>query len=378
MQVEALQSINEIAAADWNRLVEPGYPFLRHEFFLALEQSGAVSEQTGWRVTHLLVSEQNQTLAILPLFCKTHSMGEYVFDQQWAQAYYYHGLDYYPKLLTAIPFTPSQGQRLLIKPGSDCRAILACLLQYIKELAGQAGYSSWHCLFPDTPQLDLFAAEGLIVRQGVQFHWFNQAYRDFEDFLQTLTASKRKMLRRERRLVAEQGIELVRIAGPAISEEQWRAFFRFYNSTYRKNGAQAYLNQTFFQQIAANMAERIVLILAVKENRYIAAALSFVGADCLYGRYWGCDREYPMLHFETCYYQGLEYCMENNLQRFDSGAQGEHKIARGFEPVPTYSVHWLKDKRFAKSIADFVAREQQAVSLYQDEAASYLPFKTQN
>ncbi len=375
MEVKLITSMTQVDCVDWNRLAGDAYPFLRHEFLLALEQSGSVSGPTGWEPSHLLVLDEEKLIAFMPLYLKQHSRGEYVFDHQWAQAYQQQGLAYYPKWLTAVPLTPCQGPRIVIKEAVDTLAVAHTLLDFIKRLSEQRGISSWHCLFPVPQQLELLRSLGLSIRESVQFHWFNQDYRVFDDFLQTLNASKRKMIRRERRRVNEQSVHLLRIAGPDVSDSQWQAFFQFYTMTYLKRGAQPYLNLAFFQQLAATMAEQLLLVLAVKDNKYVAAALSFVGADTLYGRYWGCYEEYNGLHFEACYYQGLDYCIEHGLKRFDSGAQGEHKISRGFEPITTYSAHWLKDERFAKAIEQFLAREQKAIELYRQDAASYLPFK---
>ncbi|MDI1231012.1 MAG: GNAT family N-acetyltransferase [Methylobacter sp.] len=376
MEVKQIHSMAQVDGGDWNRLAGDAYPFLRHEFLLALEQSGSVCEQTGWLPAHLLVMDQDKLLAFMPLYLKQHSYGEYVFDHQWAQAYQQQGIDYYPKWLTAIPLTPCQGTRIVIQAeGIDQLAITQLLLAFIKQRSEQLGISSWHCLFPELQQAELLRSLGLSIREGVQFHWFNQGYRDFNDFLHTLNASKRKMLKRERRRVSEQGVHLLRIAGPDVSELQWQAFFQFYTMTYLKKGSQPYLNLAFFHQIAATMGEQLLLVLAIKDDIAIAAALSFVGGDTLYGRYWGCYEAYNSLHFETCYYQGLDYCIEQDLKRFDSGAQGEHKISRGFEPVTTYSAHWINDARFAKAIEHFLAREQQAVQHYKQDAATYLPFK---
>ena len=375
MEVKQIHSMTQVDCADWNRLSGDAYPFLRHEFLLALEQSGSVCEQTGWTPAHLLVLDKDELVAFMPLYLKQHSWGEYVFDQQWAQAYQQQGLDYYPKWLTAIPLTPCQGARLVIKAAIDPLVVTETLLTFIKRLSEQRGISSWHCLFPDPQQAEQLRSLGLSIREGVQFHWFNRDYRDFNDFLQTLSASKRKMLKRERRRASEQGISLLRINGADVSDLQWQVFFDFYTMTYLKRGTQPYLNLAFFQQIAATMSEQLLLILAVKDDKYVGAALSFVGSDTLYGRYWGCYEEYNSLHFEACYYQGLDYCIEKGLKRFDSGAQGEHKISRGFEPITTYSAHWLKDARFATAIGQFLAREQKAMQLYKQDAATYLPFK---
>ncbi|MDI1277837.1 GNAT family N-acetyltransferase [Methylobacter sp.] len=375
MEVKQIHSMAQVDSTVWNRLAGDAYPFLRHEFLLALEQSGSVSEQTGWEPSHLLVMDEDELVAFMPLYLKRHSWGEYVFDHQWAQAYQQQGIDYYPKWLTAIPLTPCQGERIVFAEAVNPVEVMQLLLDFIKQLSDKLGISSWHCLFPVEQQAELLRSLGLSIREGVQFHWFNRGYGDFNDFLQTLNAGKRKMLKRERRRVSEQGVSLLRIAGPDVSEVQWRAFFQFYTMTYLKRGSQPYLNPAFFQQIAATMGEQLLLVLAVKDDNYIAAALSFVGADTLYGRYWGCHEEYNSLHFEVCYYQGLDYCIEHGLKRFDSGAQGEHKIARGFEPITTYSAHWIKDARFAKAIGHFLVREQQAIRLYKQDAASYLPFK---
>ena len=375
MKVKQINSMTQVVCEDWNRLTGDAYPFLRHEFLLALEQSGSVCEQTGWVPAHLLVFDEDQLVAFMPLYLKHHSWGEYVFDHQWAQAYQQHGLDYYPKWLTAIPLTPCQGARIVYKAGIDPIEVTQLLLNFIKQLSEQRGISSWHCLFPVEQQAEQLRSLGLSIREGVQFHWFNKGYRDFDGFLQSLSASKRKMIKRERRRICEQGVHLLRIAGPDVSELQWQVFYEFYTMTYLKRGSQPYLNLAFFQQIAATMGEQLLLVLAVKNDKTIAAALSFVGRDTLYGRYWGCYEEYNSLHFEACYYQGLDYCLEHGLQRFDSGAQGEHKISRGFEPITTYSAHWLKDARFAKAIEEFLAREQKAAQLYKQDAASYLPFK---
>jgi len=375
MEVKQIHSMAQVDCANWNRLSGEAYPFLRHEFLLALEQSGSVCEQTGWAPAHLLVSDNKKLVAFMPLYLKQHSWGEYVFDHQWAQAYQQNGLDYYPKWLTAIPLTPCQGTRIVIKADIDPLEVMRILLAFIKQLSEQRGISSWHCLFPVSQQAEQLRSLGLSIREGVQFHWFNRGYQDFNAFLQTLSASKRKMIKRERRRVSEQGVHLLRIAGQDVSDLQWQVFFQFYTMTYLKRGSQAYLNLAFFQQLAATMGEQLLLVLAVKDDKYVGAALSFVGSDTLYGRYWGCYEEYNSLHFEACYYQGLDYCIEQGLKRFDSGAQGEHKISRGFEPIATYSAHWIKDARFATAIDQFLAREQKAVQLYKQDAATYLPFK---
>jgi len=375
MEVKPIHSITEIDCGSWNEVAGQAYPFLRHEFLSALEQSGSASAQTGWLPNHLLVIEDGKLLAFMPLYLKKHSRGEYVFDNQWAQAYHQTGRNYYPKWLTAIPFTPCQGPRIAIRETVDPVKVMQLLLDFIKEQSENQAISSWHCLFPVKPQVDHLQALGLAVREDVQFHWFNKGYRNFDDFLQTLSSSKRKMIRRERRKVNEQGIVLQQISGQNVTEAQWEIFYQFYTMTYLKRGMQPYLNLAFFSACAESMGEQMLLVMAVKDKQHVGAALSFIGTDTLYGRYWGCHEEYDFLHFETCYYQGLDYCVEHGLQRFDSGAQGEHKIARGFEPITTYSGHWIQDKQFAKAIELFLTREKKAVAFYKQDAAAYLPFK---
>jgi len=372
MEVKSIDSLTQVHADDWNRLAGSAYPFLRYEFLLALEQSASVCASTGWQARHLLVTEQGQLIAAMPVYEKMHSWGEYVFDQQWAQAYQHYGLNYYPKWLTSVPFTPCQGPRLLLDDRIDQATIISVLLEFITQ---QDGISSWHCLFPLPSQLAQLQALGLIIRSDVQFHWFNRGYADFNDYLQTLSAGKRKMIKRERRRVAEQGVEMRCIPGPQISVEQWQSFYQFYTMTYLKRRSRPYLTMEFFLQVGATMPEQCLLVLAAKNNEYVGAALSFVGSDTLYGRYWGCYEEYNALHFEACYYQGLDYCISHGLKHFDSGAQGEHKISRGFEPMLTHSAHWIKDPRFAKAIADFVKREKSHVLQYQNDASDFLPFK---
>lgn len=371
LKVNCINRMAELDASQWNALAGSDYPFLRYEFLNALEQSGAVSPQTGWEARHLLVMDDEVLLAILPMYRKSHSWGEYVFDQAWAQAYQQHGLEYYPKLLSAIPFTPCQGPRLMIKPDVESDVIVDLLLTAIKEYK----LSSWHCLFSEPELRQQLQARDLILREDVQFHWFNRDYQQFDEFLAALTASKRKMIKRERRKVDEQGIRLQQISAKEISDTHWQAFYRFYALTYLKRRSQPYLNLSFFRQLAATMPEHLLLVMAFKQALPVAAALFFVGSDTLYGRYWGCEQDYDSLHFEACYYQGIEYCIANGLRYFDSGAQGEHKIARGFEPVSRYSAHWISDPRFAQAIADFVERERAHISVYKAGASELLPFK---
>ncbi len=375
MEIKQITAINQVKSKDWNNLAGDSYPFIRHEFLLALEESGCVSAKTGWQPMHLLVFDHQELVAGMPLYLKSHSRGEYVFDHQWVYAYDQYGKRYFPKWLSAIPFTPCQGLRIAVKDTADQELVTERLVEFIKGKSEKNNISSFHCLFPVGKQLENLNKQGLAVREGVQFQWFNKGYATFDDFLGTFSASKRKMLKRERRKVIEQGIEVVLLSGKDVSENQWQIFYDFYRMTYFKHGMSPYLNLDFFLACTASMGDKILLVFALKDGCYVGAALSFIGKDALYGRYWGCRDEYNFLHFETCYYQGLDFCIANGLQRFDSGAQGEHKIARGFEPVTTYSAHWFQDERFADAIKQFLAREKNAVQLYRADAANYLPFK---
>ncbi|MEQ1636847.1 MAG: GNAT family N-acetyltransferase [Methylococcales bacterium] len=375
MHIRVISSITEIKAEPWNQLAGTDYPFLRHEFLTALEQSGVVTKTTGWQPQHLLLYAETELIAACPLYLKFHSQGEFVFDHQWANAYQQHGLDYYPKALTAVPFTPCQGQRILIKTALDETAVLELFIDALKQQLIDLKLSSWHCLFSTPSQTEQLRALGLMVREGVQFQWFNRGYRDFQDYIDSFTSRKRKTTLRERQQVKNQGIAFLTLNGQSVSEAQWQVFFQFYQMTYLKHGMPGYLNLDFFKQIAQSMPEQILLIFAVKDQRYIGAALSFIGNDTLYGRYWGCFEEYQFLHFEACYYQGLDYCIAHGLTRFDSGAQGEHKIARGFEPVTTYSAHWIQHPEFAEAIAQFLEREKSTIQQYKADTTVLLPFK---
>lgn len=366
--------MSEVDAVSWNSLVENNDPFLRHEFLLALEQSGSVSIKTGWNPYHLLAFDGETLQAAMPLYLKSHSWGEYVFDQQWADAYYQSAMDYYPKWVNAIPFTPCQGQRILMKQGINEQTVISLFIDTIQQLSELNNISSFHCLFPNTTQTKLLEPS-LLIREGVQFQWFNKDYQDFDDYLQTFSSRHRKKINKERRKIHEQEISLLRLSGLEISTQQWDVFFQFYELTYLKRGQEAYLNLDFFKQLAKTMPEQILLVLAIKENVYVGAALSFIGENTLYGRYWGCYEEYNSLHFEACYYQGLEYCLEHNKQVFDSGAQGEHKISRGFEPVSTYSAHWIQNPRLSRLIANFLEREKNLIQHYKKDCTQQLPFK---
>lgn len=376
MEARFLSSITQITSAEWNHLSGTDYPFLRHEFLSALEQSGSSDADSGWQPCHLTVYRDNTLVALMPLYLKSHSYGEYVFDWSWADAWRQQGLSYYPKLVTAIPFTPATGPRLCMAAEENRTQLLSAMLAAIEQFASQQQLSSWHLLFPEREDAETLASQGASLRLASQFHWFNRGYTHFDDFLAGFNSRKRKNLRRERRRVAEQGISLQRREGEDITSTDWENFYRFYQTTYTKrSGHGGYLKREFFQQIGSAMPEHCVMILAYLDGIAIAGSLCFRSSDTLYGRYWGCDEELDCLHFEACYYQGIDYCIEQGLQRFDPGAQGEHKIQRGFEPVPTWSNHWISDPQFAQAIADFTRREVPHVEAYISQASGYLPFK---
>jgi predicted N-acyltransferase len=376
VKAEFLGSLGQIAASDWNDVAGTDYPFLRHEFLYGLEQTGCATANTGWQACHLLLRDEAGLLAVMPLYLKSHSYGEYVFDWSWADAWQRSGLDYYPKLVSAIPFTPATGPRLCTRQGADSRLAWDTALEAIRQFASRQGISSWHLLFPEEEISKRLLRAGLHRRTATQFHWFNEAYTSFDDFLAGFTSRKRKSLRRERTRVAEQGLTLTTLCGEEIGHQQWRQFHRFYQQTYAKrSGHGGYLTREFFTQTAPLLGEQVVMVLAYLENRAVAGALYFRSGDTLYGRYWGCEREYDCLHFEACYYQGIEYCIAHGLRRFDPGAQGEHKIQRGFRPVPTWSNHWIADPRLSAAVGDFTRSEAKHSEAYLRGASTLLPFR---
>ena len=379
MQLVFIEGIDAISKEQWNSVCGYQYPFTRHEFLHALEASGAVCKQSGWQPHHALVyssSNKQELLAVMPLYLKYHSYGEYVFDWSWADAYRQNNINYYPKLLSAIPYTPASGQRLCIKDKRHTDQITAVVIKAIYQQAEELKVSSIHVLFPQKNDSQRLLQHGLKQRRGAQFHWFNQGFSSFEDFLATFSSRKRKNLNKERRRVKEQGVQLEVLEGPDISPDIWQTFYNFYQLTYAKrSGHTGYLNQDFFQRISETLSEHIVLVLARSQGKIIAGALNFSDNDTLYGRYWGCTEEFDSLHFEACYYQGIEYCIDKKLKRFDPGAQGEHKIQRGFTPIETWSNHWVAHLGFNKAIDDFLQRENQAMKTYIEQAKELLPFK---
>ena len=370
-----LASIAEVDAASWNSLVRDGQPFLRHEFLLALEQSGCAVARTGWTPRHLVIEDAaGKTVGAMPLYRKTHSRGEFVFDFSWANAYAQHGLRYYPKLLCAVPFTPVRGPRLLSGSGADAPEVAGSLIKAAIDYARSERLSSWHVLFPNDDVADELDAAGLILRRDCQFHWFNRGYGSFDDFLATFTAEKRKKAKRERRRVAEAGIVFDTLHGGDIDDVLWDTAYGFYADTFYRHGHEPYLNLNFFKRLAASMPDRLMLKVARIGRERIAVAIFFVGDDALFGRYWGAGGNYHSLHFETCYYQGIEYCIEKKLQRFEPGTQGEHKVPRGFVPTLMSSAHFVMDERFAAAIREFAAREARGVDRYAAAVNEHVPY----
>ncbi len=370
-----LDSIAEVGAAEWNALAGSAQPFLRHEFLLSLEESGCTTRRTGWAPRHLVISDaKGRPTAALPLYLKGHSRGEFVFDFAWANAYAQYGIQYYPKLLSAVPFTPVTGPRLLIDPAADRASMSDALIRVVTEHARSEGISSWHVLFPSSVDLGALTPGGLIERRDCQFHWFNRGYACFEDFLATFTAEKRKKAKRERRRVAEAGIDFDTRLGGEMTDSLWRTVYEFYADTFHRHGHEPYLNLQFFKLVSARMPERLMLKIARQGRTPIALAIFFVGEDALYGRYWGAGGNYHSLHFETCYYQGIEYCIEHGLAGFEPGTQGEHKVPRGFVPTLTSSAHYVTDQRFAAAIRDFAAREARGVERYAAAVNEHVPY----
>lgn len=383
MQIRFISSILLVDAGSWNRLCPPDYPFVRYEFLCALETSDCTSARSGWQPHHLLVEADGCLIAAMPGYIKTHSYGEYVFDWAWADAYRRHGLEYYPKWINAVPFTPCYGARLLCAPEASLAELLAQIAPALNAECVSQGLSGWHCLFPDGTMSEQLRTQGLMQRLGCQFHWVNQGYVGFEDFVASMSARKRKNILKERRQVREQGFAFAVKTGSQLDPADWETFYALYRTTYlKRSGHSGYLTEDFFRQLGASMSENLVLISASKsddpQQRTIAASLFVCDSSTLYGRYWGCFEEYQFLHFETCYYQGIDYAIAQQLQRFDGGAQGEHKIARGFAPVLTYSNHWIAEPGFRAAIAQFVAQEAEGVVQYAAEASELLPFKSIN
>ncbi len=374
--VKVVSRLCDIAADDWDACAGTDDPFLSHAFLSTLEESGSANAETGWLPQHLAIEDPTGRLvAASPLYLKNHSYGEYVFDWGWADAYERAGGSYYPKLQCSVPFTPVTGARLLVRPGCDRDGLEAALMAAMVELARQHKVSSLHVTFPTRREFEAFGAAGFLQRIGQQYHWLNEGYGSFDDFLARLTSRKRKAIKKERRKVVESGVELKVLSGGDIQERHWDAFYRFYLATIDKKWSQAYLTREFFFGIGEQLADRIALVVAEDGGRTVAGALNLIGKDTLFGRNWGCLGEYRFLHFEACYYQAIDFAIERGLARVEAGAQGAHKIQRGYQPMQTYSAHWIADPRLRSAVAHFVERERDAVDYEIDMLSERGPFR---
>lgn len=373
-RVRIISSLSEIGQKAWNALLaaqSEANPFLSFAFLDALHTSKSACAQTGWGVQYISLWSGSTLKAAMPLYVKSHSYGEYVFDWAWADSYQRHGREYYPKLLSAIPFTPVSGNRLL---AADAAAKDA-LIKTLQTLQVESEVSSTHILFPTQQEAQDLHSAGFFLRSGVQFHWNNPGYQGFEDFLATLEQKKRKNIRAERRKVSAAGIVFRHVPGSEASEADWRFFKRCYDHTYSTHYSTPYLNLEFFLQIGAGMPDNLLLVIAEREGRAIASSLLVHDRTTLYGRYWGAVEQYPCLHFETAYYQPLEFCIRQGIACFEGGAQGEHKMARGFLPQKTWSAHWLRDPSFAKAVEHYLERESDSIAMYVDELNEHTPFR---
>lgn len=389
LRIRIAPSLAEIPAEDWDACAgappistelstrgHPPNPFVSHAFLSSLEQSKSVGPRTGWQPQHLIAeSAEGEILGVAPCYAKSHSKGEYVFDHGWADAFERAGGDYYPKLQVAVPFTPVTGPRLLARPGPLAGQVQGALGDALAEITRANGLSSGHVTFLTKAEWDLLGARGYLQRTDRQFHWENEGYATFDDFLAALNSRKRKTIRRERKEAAAPGITLHWLTGSDLTEEVWDAFFAFYMDTGSRKWGRPYLTREFFSVVSAAMADRILLVMARRAGRYIAGALNFIGADTLYGRNWGAVEHHPFLHFEVCYYQAIEFAIAHEFGRVEAGAQGEHKLARGYLPSPTYSAHYIAHAGLRRAIDDYLARERRYVEAAGEELAAAGPFR---
>ena len=400
LRIRIVQSLAEVPAAAWNACAtqstecslkekhednsspqlstqgQPGNPFVSHEFLSSLEESASVGGRTGWQPRHLLAEDATGSLrGAAPCYVKTHSRGEYVFDHGWAEAFERAGGDYYPKLQIAVPFTPVTGPRLLAAPGALADAVRGALGDAIKELTTTSKLSSSHVTFLTEPEWRALGQRGFLQRTDQQFHWENGGYANFDDFLNCLASRKRKTIRRERKEALHAGVDVCWLTGDELTEAVWDAFFAFYMETGSRKWGRPYLTRDFFSIIGQKMRDRILLVMARRAGRWIAGAINFIGADTLYGRNWGATEHHPFLHFELCYYQAIDYAIANGLKRVEAGAQGEHKLARGYLPQTTYSAHFIANPALRRAVADYLAREHAYVQAAAEELAAAAPFR---
>ncbi|MGJ4928003.1 GNAT family N-acetyltransferase [Bradyrhizobium sp. HKCCYLS2038] len=388
--LEAVPGVSDIPAAAWDACANPdgrvtpgssgacGHaynPFVSHAFFSALEASGSATLRTGWAPRHLVAKLGEEILAVIPCYLKSHSQGEYVFDRGWADAYERAGGRYYPKLQVSVPFTPATGPRLLIRPDQDREVIGNALAQGLKALCGISEASSVHVTFAREAEWQLLAAQGFLQRTDQQFHWHNQGFSTFDDFLATLNSRHRKAMKRERRDALSAGITIHWLTGKDITEDAWDAFFAFYMETGSRKWGRPYLTRKFFALIGETMADDVLLVMARRDGRWIAGAINFIGSDTLFGRNWGAVEHHPFLHFEVCYYQAIDFAIQHKLAVVEAGAQGEHKIARGYLPQTTYSAHYIADRGLRRAIDDYLKRERAYVEEAGRELAESAPFR---
>jgi predicted N-acyltransferase len=368
------KAIAEVPAAAWDACAGPGNPFVSHAFLSAVEDSGSANARTGWLPQHAVLRDAcGRVVATAPTYAKSHSYGEYVFDHGWAQAFERAGGRYYPKLQVAVPFSPVPGPRLLVRP--DAGVPHAALAGALAQACGELDVSSVHATFCSEADFATLGEAGWLQRVGMQFHWRNAGYTTFDDFLAALSSRKRKTLRRERRDANSAGLEFLALRGPEIGKRDWAAFYEFYTSTVDRKWGSAYLTPKFFPLLSERLGDAVVLMLARDHGRPVAGALNLMGADALYGRNWGCVRDYPFLHFELCYYRAIDFAIAHGLQRVEAGAQGEHKIQRGYLPVPTYSAHWIAHSGLRRAVADFLEHERPARLAEMAELATASPFR---
>ncbi|WP_244544127.1 MULTISPECIES: GNAT family N-acetyltransferase [unclassified Beijerinckia] len=389
-QIRIARSMADIDAAAWDACANPPgvdcdpddpqrerfNPFLSHAFLNTLETSGSATSRTGWSPVHLVVEDQaGAILACAPCYLKNHSQGEYVFDYAWADAFERAGGHYYPKLQVSVPFTPAQGRRLLVAPGTNVAAAQAALVEGLRALQQRTGASSTHITFPLKQEWEALGQNGFLRRTGKQFHFFNRGYDDFDGFLADLASRKRKNIRKERAEAIVHGIDIEWVTGRDITEAHWDAFFAFYMDTGSRKWGQPYLTRRYYSLVGEAMADRILLVMAKRNGRYIAGAINFIGDDALYGRNWGAIEEHPFLHFEVCYYQAIDFAIARKLSRVEAGAQGEHKLARGYGPVETYSLHMFEDPRLARAVDGFLQQEREAISQSIEIYGEHVPFR---
>jgi uncharacterized protein len=370
-------AITDIPAAAWDACAGDGNPTISHAFLSALEESGSTTTRTGWTPQHLSITGPGAAVVgVAPLYAKTHSYGEYVFDYGWADAYERAGGRYYPKLLSAAPFTPVPGPRLMVRPGAPSET-QAHLIAAMIELAKRRQISSLHINFPEHSDMEALAGAGFLQRLGQQFHWTNDGYRDFDDFLAALNSRKRKAVKKERREALAPGLEIEVLTGADLKPRHWDAFYEFYLATSDRKWGSAYLNRRFFALIGERMPEKIVLVMARCGANYVAGAFNLLGKDTIYGRNWGSYGDYKFLHFECCYYRAIEFAITHGLKRVEAGAQGPHKIQRGYLPTSTYSAHWIPDPAFRRAVAQFLARERDMIERKIEGLAEFSPFRQQ-